>query len=196
MLTIGCAHSFVRPAGDLGGPPDEFAALLYKAQWQKQKVLPVAKHVRLEARVVADQGEQVIEGRVVGGSASQSALLVDLGSGAPTAIPVTALKRMKVTDPRGRDRGLMVHTVVGAASGSLLGVGTGVLVMFFGMILQLGGSEAHDNVFTGTSGFLIGFVPPVVAGASLGLGTGFLRSESQYIVDFTADAWEWEFPEP
>ena len=180
MLAIGCGHSFVRPAGDLGGSPDDFAGLLYKTRWQKQNVLPVTKNVRLEARVSTDQGEQVIEGQLVGGSVGQSALLVDLGAGAPTAIPVNALKRMKVHDTRFRDRGLIVSTAAGAAYGSLIGLVSGMVM-----------ADVGSN-----SGFLIGFLPPAMVGTGIGLGVGFLGAKSHYIVDFTTDAWVWELPEP
>jgi hypothetical protein len=178
MLMTGCGHSFVRPVGDLGGSPDEFAGLLYKTSWQKQKVLPVVKNVRIEARVVTDQGERVIEGQLVGGSVAQSALLVDLGAGAPSAIPVSALKRMKVHDTRFRDSGMLVAGAAGAAYGSLIGLVSGAVLSF-----------------SGSNGFLIGFLPPAIIGTAAGLGVGFLGAKSYYIVDFTTDTWEWELPD-
>ena len=179
MLAIGCGHSFVRPAGDLGGMPDDFAGLLYKKNWQKQKVLPVIKNVRLEAKVMTDQGEQVIDGQLLGGSVGQSALLVDLGAATPTPVPVTALKRIKVHDTRFRDRGMIVTTLIGGAYGSLGG-------------LILGAAMAG----AGSASFVIGFLGPTLVGSVAGLGAGIVGAKSYYVVDFTADAWNWELPEP
>ena len=86
VAASGCAHSFVRSAGDLGGEPEEFVGLLYKERWNREKVLPVASDMQFEARVHTDQGDQVIAGELVGGSFGQSSILVNVGGDQVIAI--------------------------------------------------------------------------------------------------------------
>jgi hypothetical protein len=181
LLVGGCGHSFVRSAGDLGGEPGEFAGMLYKNRWQKSKVLPVAKDVRIEARVATDDGDQLVDGTLVGGSAAQAALLVDLGAAAATPIPVAALKRLKVHDKRFRDKGITAAMIAGGLYVGLTGLIPGIIIAGLGGEPVIGVSV--------TAGF-------AAVGAGAGYVVGILGSKGYYIVDFTEDAWTWELPEP
>lgn len=181
LVASGCGHSFVRSAGDLGGEPEEFAGMLYKNRWQKSKVLPVAKDVRIEARVTSDQGDQVIDGTLVGGSATQAALLVDLGGAEPTPIPVAALRRIKVHDTRYRDKGMVATMIAGGLYVGLIGSVPGLMIAGFGRNPGLGLSVIGGSV---------------ALGAAAGYVLGMVGTKGYYIVDFTQDAWTWELPEP
>jgi hypothetical protein len=177
----GCGHSFVRSAGDLGGQPGEFAGLLYKNRWQKTKVLPVAKEVRIEARVATDEGDQVIDGTLVGGSATQAVLLVELGAADPTPIPTAALRRIKVHDTRYRDKGMVAAMIAGGLYVGLIGSVPGAIIAGFGGNPGLGLSVIGGSV---------------ALGAAAGYVVGRIGTKGYYIVDFTQDAWTWELPEP
>jgi hypothetical protein len=181
LFVGGCGHNFVRPANDLGGEPGEFAGLLYKNRWQKTKVLPVAKEVRIEARVATDEGDQVIDGTLVGGSATQAVLLVELGAADPTPIPTAALRRIKVHDTRYRDKGMVAAMIAGGLYVGLIGSVPGAIIAGFGGNPGLGLSVIGGSV---------------ALGAAAGYVVGRVGTKGYYIVDFTQDAWTWELPEP
>ena len=154
--------------------------MLYKNRWQKSKVLPVAKDVRIEARVATDEGDQVIDGTLVGGSAVQAALLVELGAADPTPVPVAALRRMKVHDTRYRDKGMVATMIAGGLYVGIIGAVPGAVIAGLGRNPGLGLS-----VFGGS----------VALGAAAGYVLGMVGTKGYYIVDFTQDAWTWELPD-
>ena len=181
FIVSGCSHSYVRPVADVKASGEDYAVLLAKKRWDGKKVLQVRRDLEFEARIVRPEGEQVVAGQILGGSASQNALVVDLGEG-PNALPTTWLRRMKVTDPTFRDKGRIMATALGAGYG----------FVFVG--LPLGVNEILEG--TASPAALAALTLPTAIGAGVGWIAGTVGTKPFYVVDFESDTWDWTFADP